>query len=136
MATDFGTDTATTFGLQYRRTLVNGPLNLANALLRRSITPRGSLRYAPNYGIDVRELLEEDASAAQIDATRRDLEAEYEKDDRVLDASVEITRSSDEGGGFMAVDITAKIETEAGPFTLVMKINQVTAEVLAVEAAG
>jgi hypothetical protein len=128
MAIDFGLDTDASTGLQFRRSLVGGARNLANAAVRRLSTRRGSLRYAPNYGFDIRELIQDAMDSADVRLDQGAIEQELEKDDRFLRATATITGDAKTG----TVDMAIEIFTDDGPFRLVVRITNVTVELLEV----
>lgn len=111
-------------------TLQSGVKNLAEAIARRLITPRGQLFYDPNYGLDVRQYLNE----ALTDEIRYEIEtlvaAECEKDERVLAADVRVLN----GETARNIQLAISLETAEGPFALVIDIGAVTVEVLRADA--
>lgn len=125
-APDFGTDSNGLSGLQYRRTLVSGTRNVGNALGRRLSTRRATLRYAPNYGLDLKESLNSDFTRAEITSLQGAIEQECEKDERVLSASATVVYIDQTS----TLEVTIEGTTEEGPFTLVLGISQATVEIL------
>jgi phage baseplate assembly protein W len=105
--------------------LQEGLPNLAEAIARRLMTPRGGLFYDPSYGLDVRQYLNEANTVAVRFELASLVEAECEKDPRVLAATVEVetldTRS---------VRLRAALTTAEGPFPLVIRADELTVEVL------
>lgn len=63
---------------------------LAEALIRRSITPRGALLDDRDYGTDVRGMLHIGVDANRLRMLGGQLRAEYLKDDRVDEATVTV----------------------------------------------
>lgn len=100
---------------------------LGQALGRRLVTTHGSLIDDLDYGFDVREYVNDDVSTATIQQIARRIEAECAKDERVLRASATVTFSA---AGKLTVVIA--ITDGAGPFKLVLTINQVGIEKLEV----
>ena len=115
--TDFGTDLTIKPDLSFE--LVSGKRNLALALMRRLVTPRGGLFYDPNYGTDLRRYLNE-AYGSVNDALKYEVEQvamnEVEKDPRVLDSSAVLEFGQI---GQRSAKLTVIILTRDGPFTLV-----------------
>ncbi|TFU25646.1 hypothetical protein [Thermus tengchongensis] len=119
--TDFGTDI--TEELTWHR--VSGLENLARAIARRYITPRGALWYAPNYGLDLRVYLHEAVTPERLEELRILVEQECEKDPRVLFARAEVNV---EPGHRLQVRIVA--ETDDTPVELVVSVDRLNVEVL------
>src|SRR5262245_4471104 len=80
---DFGTDIdcqtdhGMSFGLAY------GLVNIGNALIRRLITPRGTLAGDSDYGTDIRAYLNDIISDRKLSEIERAAETECLKDPRV-----------------------------------------------------
>jgi phage baseplate assembly protein W len=121
---DFGIDLSALPDLSFG--LKSGRENLAEAIARRLITPLGSLFYDPNYGLDLRQYLNE----ALTDEVRYEIETlaatECEKDERVLAAEVKLIDTSTP----RTLQLAISLETAEGPFRLILAINAVTVEVL------
>lgn len=121
MATDFGTDLSAlpVFGVVSK----SGLPNLTEALYRRLITPRGGLFYDLDYGTDICQYLNETWS----DDIKFELESliprEWEKDPRVLEATVEAEFQWPD-----TINLYGWVETEAGPFDVVLTISRITLE--------
>lgn len=131
--TDFGTDIATPVGddglpdLDPFFGLVDGYTALAQALLRRVVTPTGAVIDDPAYGHDVRVYLNDaDPSPTAIAAAVR---AQWLADERVEDARVVVTFADN------ALRIEGVVLAGEGPFRLVLAVSAVTAEILTAEAA-
>lgn len=125
-----GTDVSALPSLGSRFRLVSGPENLAEALARRLMTPRGALHYAPDYGTDLRAFLSEAFTARTITRVRAAVEAELRKDRRVT--AVSAVATYDATTESLAVEVV--VENEAGPFTLTVRATALTVELLAVES--
>lgn len=119
---DLGTDLSIIDDLGDGR--VTGFANLASALARRLETPRGGLFYDEDYGTDVREYLNDEIDGDTVFEMQALVAAECEKDPRVMAAEVEIEETAD------GIRVTALIETEEGPFEMVIAASKVTVEVL------
>lgn len=127
--TDFGIDVSCVADIDPTFALVSGRRALAQALARRLSTPRGGLFYDGTYGYDLRSQL----NAAVDDfggtfAIAAAVEAEVEKDERVLAATAEVTFDASTERLRVAIAIMAA----DGPFALVLGVDAVTVEILSV----
>ena len=66
----------------------NSVQGIAEALIRRLITPRGALPDDPDYGYDLRGLLNRGTTLAELRNASGQARSEVRKDDRVRDADV------------------------------------------------
>ena len=119
MSVDFGTDIDCVTSIGPRFKLTSGFLNLAKALARRLITPRGTLDYAPDYGFDVRDWINHDTGQASRFTLQAAIDAECQKDERVQTASSSIDTSVAN-----TIGITIAVVTAAGPFRFVTTIDK------------
>ncbi|MDW8269356.1 MAG: hypothetical protein RMN24_09335 [Anaerolineae bacterium] len=126
---DFGIDMSALPDLDFG--LKSGTANLAEAIARRLVTPRGGLFYDPSYGLDLRQYLNE----ALTDEVRYEIEtlvaAECEKDERVLSAMATLIDGPPQA---RSLQVAVELETADGPFRFVLSINGVTVEVLRADA--
>lgn len=99
--------------------------NLAEALARRLITPRGALWYAPEYGTDLRGYLNEPVTDALRYEVERLAALEVEKDPRVEEATATLTYL-----GTNEMRLSLSVRTAQGPFTLVLRVDSLSVEVL------
>lgn len=106
--------------------LARGRRNLANAIARRLSTPRGGLRYDPEYGLDLREFLNEDVTGAEIANAPGEITLEVEKDPRVQAARVRLVYNF----AASSLRVTIGIVDALGPFTLVLSVSKLTVEIL------
>lgn len=109
--------------------LIRGPRVVLEAVLRRLMTPRGSLLSDPNYGQDVRGALHAEFDAAGRFALATAIANEARKDDRVTDARCSVDYNASTG----RVRIQLACATGTGPFRLVLAVSKVGVEVLAAE---
>ena len=123
---DFGTDISSLPDLDFR--LQSGHRNLAEAIARRLMTPRGGLFYDPTYGLDLRQYLNEAATEEVLYEIETLVAAECEKDPRILEATVKagVTRPR-------TLTLNIELLTDSGPFKLVLAVNDVRVEVLYAE---
>lgn len=121
-----GSDTPVFPDLEPSGALVSGRRLLADHLLRRITTPRGSIPMLPDYGIDVRELLNDKIDANSLYALRAMIEAELLEDERVSAASVvaEFNRQTET----LSFDVT--VEIADGPFRFTALITALSIDLL------
>lgn len=126
---DLGTDISCVEGLDPAFTVVSGTTALSQAIARRLITPRGSLFYDEDYGLDLRAYLNADIATAtsfgyQLGAQ---IEAECLKDERVATVAASVTYDA------ITEKLTARIIGTASTsetFRLTLSISSVTVELL------
>ncbi len=92
---------------------------LAQSLIRRQTTPRGSVITSPNDCIDVRQFLSKGVSSQQTAALAQSIRAELLRDQRVLACSVNITLNTATG----AMVIAETVQSSVGPFTLTLTLT-------------
>jgi hypothetical protein len=97
--------------------------------VRRLTTPRGFLRWAPDYGYDLRSKLGQRMSPIARARMASDIVAELERDERVRAA--EVQEFSDQGNGRWRLRIGVRLAE--GPFTLVVQASTLTVELLRTE---
>jgi phage baseplate assembly protein W len=125
--TDYGRDLAMTFGeggtldLDPTGALVSGVRAVAESVARRLTTRRGSLLGAPDYGLDVRYFLGDSFDPAGVFALESAVVDECGKEERVRRATCAATL--DAAG---ALSIEVDVESDVGPFSLVLSVGQVT----------
>lgn len=100
------------------------------AMLRRISTPRGALFYAPDYGTDIGAYVNTAKDPRQLEQI---IESELLNDERVQDARATVTVVDPEdksvtGGSGYNIDLS--LETDEGPFSLVLSVNAVTGALL------
>lgn len=101
--------------------LASGPRNVANALSRRLVTPRGGLFYDPDYGFDVRSYLGVALTRGKLAELVQGAESECLKDVRVqaLVATVDFI-----GNPSASLTMSFAVTLANGPtFDLIMKIQ-------------
>ena len=126
---DFGSDVLTFPGLDETFTLVSDGRVVAEALARRLSTPRGLMPFHPDYGLDLRQYLNEAITADVLYQMKAALELECEQDERVQNADAVVT--FDQAQQTMLVTINAT--TASGPFRLNLSVSQVSVDLLAEE---
>ena len=106
--------------------LQTGRALLAQRLLCRLSTPRGSVIDCPNDCIDLRDSLSDGMTTAQISALGSSVQQELLKDQQVTAVTVSGTYS------FAAASLilTIGVMSGAGPFTMVLLVSKVTVQLL------
>lgn len=128
--TAFGRDTSCTDALRSGR-FVSGARLVAEAIYRRLITPRGMLRGGEgeaDYGLDLMGLIGRTTSAADRAALPGVVAAEVRKDERVDTVDVRVT--STVHGPTTAYDVAISCTTAAGPFELVVRVSDLTIQMV------
>ena len=126
MAVDLGTDITCTDDIDPSFALSSGATQLAQALYRRIITPRGGLPDAPAYGFGASTIIDQDMTARQVAVLANSIDAEFMKDERVLSSSTTGTFANQIFVG------STLVTTAAGPFRLVLSISSVSVDLLQV----
>lgn len=108
----------------------SGVRGVAESILRRWSTPRGTLINAPNEGYCITDLLSRPLGPSDITYAQQQLAAAALTDARVLRITVTLTFPA---SGVLTV--AAQGTTRAGPFSLVASVSTITPLVL-LQAAG
>lgn len=127
MATEYGDDIGGIFDISGDLQVVRGRIALAHAIGRRLTTTRGNLFYDLSYGHDVRQYV--NAPTPQPGIIESQVSAECLKDERVVDAEVDVFSEGEE------LRITVSLVDALGPFKLTLKVTQLTVELILQEAA-
>ena len=128
-AATLGIDIGSVPDLSPQFSLVGGYRALGESLARRFETPRGSLWYAPDYGTDLRGRLNDTFTASSAAALANDIEAEAEKDQRVLTARATVAFNAQTSSLAVALVVT----TAQGPFRLILSVTNLTVQLLQVQ---
>lgn len=129
----YGTEVWCTDKMQSGR-LARGKVALVQALYRRLITPRGTLRggdQESNYGIDLADYVGAIGYDTAILALPSVVRSELLKDERVLDVDVTVTTATNSAKGIeitIAVSVIPQDESEA--FTFNVSVSDVSAELI------
>jgi len=126
VAADFGTDLSLFPDLDVAGGLVSGNTCLAQALLRRLITPRGGLFYDPGYGTDIRGFIGDSLGPNSTGAIQQSIEREVLQDERVLGASASVAFVAATG----VLIGHLNIQTSDGPFQLVISVTALSVTLL------
>lgn len=90
---------------------------IGEALLRRLDCPRGALPGDPNYGLDVRGMLNRATDPRTISALGGQIKAECEKDDRVDSVTARVAASADYST--LTIDlVVVPVDPNLGGFSL------------------
>lgn len=95
---------------------------IAEALVRRLDCPRGALVDDPDYGLDVRGMLNRGTPATEIQALAGQIRSECQKDDRVDDVRVIVTPSPTGRELRIQLHVTP-IDPEVGGFSLTFAVT-------------
>ena len=98
--------------------LASGRNVLAQSLVRRQFTPRGSVITSPNDCIDIRQLISQAMTDAQVAAIGQVIRTELVRDQRVLDAQVTVVLSANK----TVATVTENVQSAQGPFTLTITL--------------
>ena len=126
MSTFYGSDISCTTDRELTDTVVSDPrLVIGQRLVRRLSTPRGALALInddPNGGWDVRQYVNARMTSADIATAKAQIESECLKDEAVESVAVDISLVS----GVFTIGV--KVQSSAGPFALVLNVNQLTVD--------
>lgn len=134
MASNFGRDVSCVSELRSGR-YATGARLVAEAVYRRLTTPRGMLRGGEaeqTYGLDLSDLIGSANTAQARLALPGQITAELKKDERIDTVAVNVVDQSDGVG--TRFDITIEGVTAEGTFSLVLRVDEVTVEVLGLNA--
>lgn len=137
MATDFGRDLWCRTELVTTR-IAKGVDLVINRMVRRLTTKKGTLRYHPEWGIDVTEYVgaEFTPDGDQGRRMQNDIVAEIEDEPTVLRGSVESSVLEVKGPTSTTFEISVSGELRTGPFEFVISIDKVTLELIGVRRAS
>jgi len=121
---DYGHDLSCVFDLDAGMAEVDGRTALAQALARRLITPRGGLIDDGNYGFDVRQFINDDASTSDLARIASSIDSELSKDERVVTSTSTIALL------LGVATVSSAIVDGVGPFQFVLAITNVTTAIL------
>lgn len=123
---NYGTDLDGVTDLSPTMAEASGLHMLAQALVRRLITPRGTLIDDANYGYDIRDFLGDDLSPADVGRIGSGVDQELIKDERVLSSQTTVTPLST-----YVLTISTVVTPSQGPsFQLVAAVSAVTVTLL------
>ena len=132
--TYFGRDTSCTTELRTGR-YAAGVRLVAESAYRRLTTPRGMLRGGADeaeYGIDLLDMIGSVSTAKDAAALPGRISSELTKDERIETATVTVLETTE--GSLKSCQIAVECITAAGTFTLQVGVDEVTIELLRIEA--
>jgi hypothetical protein len=142
MANGYGLDTWVADCVRTGR-FSKGVMNVALALYRRLITPRGTLRGVKddddeaNYGFDVAAYVGKVGYESAINALPGLIRGELLKDDRVTDVAVSVTKTTGADGTIdLLIVIDVVLYDESENFSLTLSVDQAGTELLGVQEAA
>ena len=106
--------------------LQTGRAMLAQRILCRLSTGRGSVIDCPNDCIDIRDSLSDGLTADQIAGLGANVRAELLKDEQISDCTVRSTYSFSTS----ALTMTIQVQSAYGPFSMVLFVTNVTVALL------
>ncbi len=134
--TDFGRETSCTTSLRPGQ-YVSGARLVGEAAYRRLTTPRGMLQGGEaeaDYGIDLLDMIGSVETTSDVAALGGRVRNELLKDERILTVDVTPVATTATNGA-VSVDLTVEATTKEGPFTLAVRVSEVTVQLLGIEAA-
>ena len=130
----FGRETSCTTSLRTGQ-FVSGVRLVAESDYRRLTTPRGMLRGGEeeqNYGLDLTDLIGSVTTKKDAASLEGRIRNELMKDERHL--TIDVTVIATVEGAATAFDITIEAVTKAGPFTLAVRVDEVSVQLLGIKA--
>lgn len=129
---DFGTDLDWADDLDPSGRMISGARLLGQAAFHRLITPRGACLDAPDDGLDVAEFLSLGLTPTEKTGIPGQIAAELRKDERFLDAEVEMTDVPPDG-----FRLKIRITPSAGPeFDLVLSVSAAATKLVSITNQG
>lgn len=129
MATDFGSDVSTYPDLDLSFTPIAGQRVIAEAVLRRLETDRGTLVYDLDYGIGIRSWLNESVTSARLRELEALVASECIADERIASADVTTTWVAASSSLRLHI-IVSPADGVTPPFQLVVAVTSLTIELL------
>lgn len=125
----FGQDTSCLTDVGLVDTQITDPrILVGQRIARRLQTPHGALANIgddPDFGWDVHQLINARLSPGTLSQYEQQISAECTKDECVQSATVTITQGA---GG--SVSISVDMQSSAGPFELVLSVDQLTSSLI------
>lgn len=104
---------------------------LGEIILRRLTTWRGALWYDFDFGLDLRERLNDDLGPRELALLKSDIRDEVEKDERVKAADVELELNYETN----SLKVMINVDVSDATYKYIVSVDQVNASFLAQEAA-
>lgn len=125
-APDWGIDVVCSDDIDPTFALESGTVLVAHALYRRFLTPRGTLVGDDDYGLDLRDEVGDSFDTRSVGVLRAKIVAECMKDERVQSATADVSFAAG------AIRVSIRGHSAAGPFSLTLAVDTVTAQLLEV----
>lgn len=127
---DYGTDISTitsdgAVDLDPYFRVVSGTTSVSHAIVKRLTTPYGGLLDEVDYGFDLLGLVNGSTSQRELTAAVAQIEAQCLQDERVADATVDLSVSD----GVLTVKVQGDL-VDGGTFRLVLGVSAVSVDVL------
>lgn len=106
---------------------------LAQSLIRRHMTAKGSDISSPNDGIDVRQFIKNGLTQQELSVIAVTVQQEMVRDQRVLPSTTVVATYNTATN---VMTLTETIQTAAGPFSLTLAVSSVSVDVLQNGAAA
>lgn len=127
MADDYGFDVSTFPDLNVTGVAIKSKRAVAERVLRRWVTPSGSLDYDPDAGYDLRDLLNDDLTTADLRRHASLAGMEAEKDEAVQTMTVTMTFEPDS----LTLKVRARgVLVDGQDMTFTASITQISADFL------
>lgn len=123
---DFGSDVLVFPSFDGNLTLVEDGRVIAEAVARRLSTKRGTMPFHPDYGLDLRDYLNEAVTPDVLYRLKAAVELECEQDERVQSATATITYSLATQQLRVAIEVVTNTEN----LRFVLSVSQVSVELL------
>lgn len=104
--------------------LPNSPLIIAQAIVRRFLTPRRGLLDDDGYGLDLRGYCNRGVTQADLRTLQARCVAEAMKDERVSTVTINVTTTSDSGLSVTA--LITPVDPSLVPFAFVLSVDSET----------
>jgi len=120
----YGSDVSCAYDVDPGVAELDGSLTLvlAQAIVRRLDTPRGSLPDDPGYGISLRSMVNKGVDAAEVAAMAGVIRGEVSKDDRVDTVTVTVTPST-VGDSITVTLIVRPVDQSLGGFSMTLAVT-------------
>jgi hypothetical protein len=129
MATDFGTDVSTYPDLDLSFAPISGQRVLAEAVMRRLETDRGTLVYDTDYGIGIRSWINESIGPSRIEELASLVTGECLSDERILSAEVAVSWVAATSSLRLTISLTPA-DGIAPPFQLLVAVSALSIDLL------
>jgi len=125
---EFGIDVSTFPDLDPQFRLVSGRRAIVEVVMRRFSTPHGALLDDPDFGCDVREMLNDGLTPSVLYQWQHALQVEALKDERVFSAEVSFDTTRLISQGVLVIRVA--LADADGPFRFVLAVSDMTVELL------